>query len=201
MSSSKQRPEAGFTIIELLISMTVLGVLTIASFTYFGTTTSQYLNLQKDGMAFNDLTVQSQRISKVLRGLTNISAATNDELTVYAYFQPDDTYVSQVKYYKNSQGTALYAEVTPMTANPPIGTLIDSQKKTFTIMGNFLSLPNVHLFDYLDSSGGILNMPIADLHTIKGITINLAVPINAPTNKGNRTMTSTVSLRNRKTNL
>jgi prepilin-type N-terminal cleavage/methylation domain-containing protein len=196
-----RRNARGFTLVEMLVVMVVLGIVVISSYTYFSTSTAEYLNLQKDSLAFNDLAYQSQRISKVLRGLTDISVANTNNITVYAYFSPDDTYVSQVSYYKNAEGTKLFADVTPMNGNPPTGTLLSSQKKTYTIMDNFLTLASTNVFEYLDSTGDPLALPISDLHIIKGITVNLAVPVNAPTAKGNHTMSVQVSLRNRKTNL
>jgi hypothetical protein len=88
-----------------------------------------------------------------------------------------------------------------MTANPPGGTLITAQTHTVTIIENFYSSPSVNTFEYLDAGGATLTTPIADLHTIKGMRINLAVPITLPSQSGNDTITSQVSLRNRKTNL
>lgn len=88
-----------------------------------------------------------------------------------------------------------------MSANPPNGTLQTAQKKTYTIIENFQTITGVKLFNYLDSAGTTMNIPVADLHTIKGIRINLAVPTKNPTENGNTTMSLQVSLRNRKTNL
>ncbi|MCA9330321.1 prepilin-type N-terminal cleavage/methylation domain-containing protein, partial [Candidatus Saccharibacteria bacterium] len=113
--------ERGFTLVELLIGMTVLSVLSVIFLTFFVTTLRQYLGLQKDGTAFSDLTQQSQRITNVLRGATDVTEATNDSVTVYAYFFPNNNYVSIIRYYLNPTRTTLYADVTPMTANPPSG--------------------------------------------------------------------------------
>ena len=125
--------------------------------------------------------------------------ADDDEVTIYSYFFPTDTYVSLVHYYQNADSTILYADVTPMTSNPPIGTPINENKKTYTVINNLKLAPGVKLFEYLDSAGNALTLPISDLHTIKGVRVNLAVSNEAsPTNQ---IMTVQVSLRNRKTNL
>jgi hypothetical protein len=145
--------------------------------------------------------MQSQRIGKVLRGLTDVTQATNTEITVYAYFSPNDAYVSLIHYYKNAAGTKMFADVTPMSADPPNGTLLTAQEKTFTIIDNFYSSASINTFEYLDTSGNTLSLPIADLHTIKAIRISLAVPVTLPSQSGNDTFTIQVSLRNRKTNL
>lgn len=191
----------GFTLVEVLVTMLLVGIISTTAFTFFNTSFNQYLALQQDGMVFGDLAQSSQRIAQVLRGLTNITAASADGMTIYAYFYPNDTYVSLINYYKNADGTALYADVTPMTANPPNGTPIAANKKTYTIIGSLYKNAAVSTFVYQDSAGTTLALPIADLHTIKEITVNLAVPVKSPTASGNDAVSLLVSLRNRKTNL
>jgi prepilin-type N-terminal cleavage/methylation domain-containing protein len=196
-----QNNQEGFSLLELLVVFTVLGVVVATSLGFFTNSINQYVNLQREGMEFGDMTLQSQRITNVLRGLTDITEATSDSLTVYAYFSPNDTYVSLIRYYKNADKTALSADVTPMTANPPIGTPLTSQLKTFAVIENFFNDTNVKTFEYLDSGGTNLSLPIADLHTIKGIRVTLSVPTYAPIANKSTSISSQVSLRNRKTNL
>lgn len=191
----------GFTIVELSMVMILIAIISTATYTFINTSTSQYLALQQDGIVFGDLAFQSQRIAQVVRGLTDISQASADEITMYAYFYPKDTYASLIRYYTDSTKTTLYADVTTMTANPPIGTPIASTKKTYTIISPFYAPTGISTFTYLDSFGANLAMPITDLHTIKEIKITLAVPVKAPVVKGNDSISLLVSLRNRKTNL
>lgn len=193
--------EAGFTIVEMLVAMIIAAIVSLTAYSVFSTLLNQYFGLQEDGSQFTNLSVESQRIAQVLRGSTDIISASANDLSVYAYFSPDDTYVSEVHYYLNASSTALYADVTPMTADPPIGTPITTQKVTHTIIDNYHVVSGVNLFDYLDASGNTLSLPISDEHTIKGIKINLAVPANNPTPNGSQQMSLVVSLRNRKTNL
>jgi prepilin-type N-terminal cleavage/methylation domain-containing protein len=191
----------GFTLLELLVVLAVLGIVVATSLGFFTNSINQYLNLQREGMEFGDLLLQSQRITNVLRGLTDITEATSDNLKVYAYFSPNDTYVSSIRYYKNADKTTLLADVTPMTANPPIGTPIASQLKTYAVIENFFNDTNVKTFEYLDSGSSSLSLPIADLHTIKGIRVTLSVPTYAPVANKSTSISTQVSLRNRKTNL
>ena len=181
--------------------MILIAIISTATYTFINTSTSQYLALQQDGIVFGDLAFQSQRIAQVVRGLTDISQASADEITMYAYFYPKDTYASLIRYYTDSTKTTLYADVTTMTANPPIGTPIASTKKTYTIISPFYAPTGISTFTYLDSFGATLPMPITDLHTIKEIKITLAVPVKAPVVKGTDSISLLVSLRNRKTNL
>jgi len=191
----------GFTLVELLISMVIVAVLATAFITFFSTSINQYLALHQDSTNIGDLAIKSQRIAKILRGSTDIISAASTDLSVYAYFAPQDTYVSQVRYYKNATGTVLLADITPMTSNPPIGSPITASKQTYTIIDNFYSLPGVDTFQYLDSSNTPLPLPISDLKTIKGIQINLAEPFTTTIAQGSNPMSLIVSLRNRKTNL
>jgi len=193
--------QAGFTLVEVLVTLFLAAILATAAFTFINTSVNQYLAFQQDGMVFGDLATQSQRVAQVVRGLTDITSATADDLTIYAYFYPNDSYVSLVHYYKDSTKSILYADVTPMTANPPNGTPITASKKTYTIISPLYTNASVSTFVYLDSYGTTLPMPIADLHTIKEIQVNLAVPVKSPSSNGNDAMTLLVSLRNRKTNL
>lgn len=119
---------------------------------------------------------------------------------MYSYFSPYDQYVSLIKYYPDNSGTKLLADVTRLTANPPIGTQIAGSLKTFTIIDNFYVPGGTNTFEYLNSAGGTLSLPITDLKTIKGIRINLA-DRPASTNSQIVKMSVEVGLRNRKTNL
>jgi prepilin-type N-terminal cleavage/methylation domain-containing protein len=199
--SSRKKSEAGFTLIEMLVTMGLITIIAIASYTVINSSTRDFLSLQQDGVVFGDLASQSQRIAQVLRGLTDITQATADEITCYAYFYPQDSYVSLVHYYKNAAGNILYADVTPMTSNPPIGTPISASKKTYKIIDPFYAPSGVSTFTYLDPYGVQLPIPVTDLHTIKEINVTLAVPVTSPIKNSNDTISLLVSLRNRKTNL
>lgn len=191
--------QGGYTLVELVVVMTLTLVLSVAFYSFFKTNLFTYLNLQKDASSFTGLAYQSQRLATVVRGATSIVSIADNDLVIYAYFYPSDVYVSIVHYYLNATSTILYADVTPMSANPPIGTPITASKKTYTIISNYKQIAGIKLFEYLDDTGTTMTLPIADLHTIKGITINLAVP--TAIGGGNESTTLQVNLRNRKNNL
>lgn len=193
--------QRGFTLVETVVVLTLISIVSTIIFTFYTTSINQYFALQQDGMVFSDLAQQSQRVAMVLRGATDISAASADEMTLYAYFAPTDAYVSLVRYYLADSNTKLLADVTPLTANPPNGTLLTAQKKTYTIIDSYYKATGVPLFTYLDSAGAAYTLPIADLHTIKGIKVILVSPVKSPTVTGTDTFEVQVSLRNRKTNL
>jgi prepilin-type N-terminal cleavage/methylation domain-containing protein len=105
----------GFSLVELMLAIAIAGVLSIVIFTFFSGTFNQYIRLQKESDAQTELAQQSQRLAKVIRGLTGIISASDNELRAYAYFSPSDAYVSEIRYYKNAAGTILYADVIHMT--------------------------------------------------------------------------------------
>jgi prepilin-type N-terminal cleavage/methylation domain-containing protein len=197
--SLRKLGSSGFSLIELSVTMLVMGILALVTYASFNTSIASYFGLQKQSMNFTDIAIQTQRISSVLRSTTDIVSATDEDITAYAYFSPADTYVSKVHYYKSTDKTQLMADVTRMTANPPIGTEITSTKKTTVIMQNYSEVSGVKLFTYLDAAGNALATPITDLQTIKGIRVTLKSPTSQK--NVNQTISTQVSIRNRKTNL
>lgn len=189
--------ERGFTITELIVVMALTAAVTTLAYTFFNTSVKQYLSLQQDGLNFSELSMQSQRVAAVMRGSIDVIDASYTEMTLTAYFSPNDSYVSQIRYYKSADGTKLLADVVPYTANPPIGTLDTAQARTVTIIDNFKTKPGVNTFEYVDSGGQNMPVPISDLHTIKGLRVNLA----SGTSANSTSLNVQVSLRNRKTNL
>lgn len=189
----------GFTIVELLVSMTILAVVMLTFLVFFKSALFDYLDLQSDATNLTELTTEEERLANVIRGLTAINSATANNLSVYAYFNPNDTYVSLVDYYlqQNGNATQLMASVTPMTANPPVGTPITSEAHTYTIMDDFYEPSGGSLFTYLNNNFTAMTLPISDLEDIDGVQINLATPL---ANGGSQSLPVQVSLRNRDTN-
>lgn len=139
-----------------------------------------------------------ERISAVLRGLTDIVSANPNSLTAYAYFSPNDSYVSLINYYINSNNNEVLATVTPMTSNPPTGNPITSESRTYTIISNYYQPPGGSLFSYYDISGNLLIPPISNEKTILSIGINLSSP--ASHNLNGQQLSTTVTIRDRRVN-
>jgi Tfp pilus assembly protein PilE len=198
--SRRNRLDAGgFTLAELMVIIVLTGILSVTIYSIINSSFSNYISLEKEGSAFSDLASQSQRVSNVLRGTTDINSATANDIDCYAYFAPSDAYVSRIHYYKS--GGKLLADVTRMSSNPPIGTPIAASLKTFTIIPVFSQQAGVNTFTYLDAGGSALTLPIQDLKTIKGIQVTLVVPGGNSAKNTTQTLKLQVSLRNRKVNL
>ncbi len=191
--------QTGFTLVELMVVISVVAVMFISFGTFFTNYLILYSKYQQDASSFTELSQQSQRIADVLRGLTDISSESANDLVVYAYFSPADQYVSLTHYYLNANSTAVMVDVTPMTANPPLGTPITASKRTYTILTNYYQPAGGSLFAYYDATGTALSLPIGDEHSILEIQVNLAEP--ASHTKNGQTLSTVASLRNRKINL
>ena len=196
---SLRESQAGYTLVELLVVLVLIVIVFISFGTFFTNYLTLYSGYQKDANNFSELGNQSQRISQVLRGLTDIISEGPNDITMYAYFAPSDAYTSIVRYYISTDGKKVMVDITPMTANPPNGTPITASKKTYTIISNYYQQTGVNLFTYYDSTGTVLTTPISDEHTIQDITVNLSEPASHA--KTGQQLAVTVSLRNRKTNL
>lgn len=190
----------GFTTVELLITVVIFAAIAASFFPFLNASFEQYMTLNNDAVIFAEVSFESQRIARVLRGSTEVVDAQTNEITVYAYFSPNDAYVSKIRYYKDTTNNKLFADVTPLTSNPPNGTEIISDKKTFTIIEKFGSGGN-QTFTYLDSAGNPLALPISELSTIKGIRVTLPVSTVNSIGSESSTLSLDVSLRNKKTNL
>lgn len=191
--------QAGFTLVELLVTVSLISIVSITVYTAYQSSYGGYLGLQKDATSLTDLASQSQRIAKVMRSATSLESVGANDITFYAYFAPTDAYVSKVRYYMSADNKKLYVDITPMTANPPVGTLITAQKRTYTVLDNFKQTNGISLFTYLNGSGSAMTLPVTDTNSIKGIRVSLATDVAS--GKTNQIISVQVSLRNKKTNL
>ena len=189
----------GYTLVELLVVISLVSILFMSFGVFFTNYLKLYFGHQEDANNFSDIANQSTRISDVLRGIVDITSVGASELVAYAYFAPTDTYTSVVRYYLSPDGKSIMVDVTPMTANPPNGTLQTALKKSYVIVSNYHAQTGVNLFTYYDISGTALSLPVANQHTITSIGVNLSTA--ATHNSKGQQLAITVSLRNRKTNL
>jgi prepilin-type N-terminal cleavage/methylation domain-containing protein len=191
----------GLTLTELIVVMMVMSGLLITVYVFTSSTISSFMQLQAESLARSKLAEGSYRVTKVIRSINYIETANSDTITAYSYFAPNDQYTSKIRYYLNGSQDKLLAEVTPMTADYPIGTLLSGQTKNVTIIDNFVKLATEPTFKYYDSNLTELPSPVSDVSSIKNISVNLFVKRfkEVPTKYVSTEVT--VNLRNRKTNL
>lgn len=191
----------GFTVSELIIVMMILSGLLITLFVFSSSAINSFMRLQADGLARSKLAEGSYRITKVVRGMNYIETAAADNLVGYAYFAPDDQYTSKISYYLNGAQNKLLADVTPMTADYPIGSTIPAQKKTVTVIDNFYKIAGQPTFKYYDANFQELSAPVSDRPAIKNISTTLFVKKYESNATDYVSTEVTVNLRNRKSNL
>lgn len=193
--------QKGFTLNELLIVLLISSLLITTLYVFTSNTVNSYMKMQAVGLAQSKLSDGSFRISQVLRGVNYIESASDDGITAYAYFAPQDAYTSKISYYLSADQTKLLADVTPMTADYPVGSLITANKKTVVVIDGFYKVAGSPTFTYYTSNYSQISSPVTDLQSIKNVSIKLNARIYNSSNQEYSTSSVSVNLRNRKTNL
>ncbi|MFO0920336.1 MAG: hypothetical protein U0451_01540 [Candidatus Saccharimonadales bacterium] len=201
--SHRSLDQNGFSITELLVVIIGVAIISMVIFSFFGSTTNQFFKLQADGIAYNEITNNSQRIASVVRGIKFIETAEADRIVGYSYFAPNEQYTSKITYDLTNTNTLLRATVVPMTADYPTGTLLTAQTKVVPIVNSFYKKSGVDTFEYLDANGTKIPLPIdsTSINAIRSVRINLNVKPYGTNSTNINSTTLTVNLRNKKTNL
>ncbi|HUC20240.1 MAG TPA: hypothetical protein VMR98_01965, partial [Candidatus Polarisedimenticolaceae bacterium] len=137
------------------------------------------------------------RVSRVVRGTTDVLDAQNNSLTVYAYFSPNDAVVKKVRYFVS--GTTLKVGVTPPSGTAPNYTY-DAANETLISLADNLAMGSTPVFTYYDSAGTALPGGFS-LAQIRQIGVNVIMNPNSNRLKVPVSDQTIVTLRNKKTNL
>lgn len=195
--------QKGFTITELIMVTVTAGILVTAIVGFFNGNINQYFKLQADGLAYSEITQNSQRLARVVRGIKNIELAEANKIVGYSYFAPSEQFTSKVTYQLVNANTQMQATVVPMTADYPLGTLKTGETRQVTVIDNFYKKTGVNTFEYLDASGNTMPFPIdsSNINSIKSVRIKLNVKGYGSASNSVISNELVVNLRNRKTNL
>lgn len=189
---------SGFTLVELMVSISLIGTLLAVFSIFFINNYQSYLNLQQNTLRANDLSNGLQRIARVLRGLNAITEAKDNILSGFAYFTPRDTTLSKVRYFYDTSSRTVKVGVTPASGTAPNYTYIQSSEVITTIIDNVnVTAP---IFTYLDLTGVESSFTTDTLKDIQTIKITLTSD-KAGIYARDYQLQTAVSLRNRKTNL
>jgi hypothetical protein len=191
------RAEEGFTLLELLIAALLTGMLAIPLmfFTFKGLSSFQFL--QSESNTSTELSTVSEAVAKVVRGTTSVITAQPNTLTVYAYFDPDDTVVKQVRYFVS--GTNLDVGVTPPSGTAPNYTYPSANEVVTTLYSNLVMGSN-SMFTYYDNAGNQLPNGYTT-GEVNQVGIYVAANPDANQETVPIELTTRVTLRNFKTNL
>jgi type II secretory pathway pseudopilin PulG len=189
--------EHGFTFLELLIVMSIIMIAVSILGRFMLDSLDSYRYATGQVNSSTDVLTLIDRISKVVRGTTDVVDAQTNTLTVYAYFSPNDTVVDKVRYFVS--GTTLQVGVTPPTGTAPTYTYDPANEKITTLLTYLTTSPSP-VFTYYDDAGNQLSGAFA-VSQIKQIGIFISAnpdPKHLPVNISTSTR---VTLRNKKTNL
>lgn len=188
----------GFTIAEMVIVISLVAMVSIIFANFFSDNFKAYLQLQQTTVTINTLNSSSQRIARVVRGMTTITDASDDTVTGFAYFTPRDSTLSKVRYFFDSPTSSIKVGVTPASGNPPDYTYNPGDEKITSISEGVVNTKPIFL--YQDSSGANAQFTTETFKDIKAIKIDLvSTPI--PGKSVPLEVSTTVTLRNRKSNL
>lgn len=197
MLARKSDAQAGYSMVELLISALIVGIMSGTLFIFFGSAFNNFFKIQESSIMVNDKTRTLYRIAQVIRSGTTIAEATADNLTIYAYFSPQDTTLSQVRYYYSSASKTVKVDRIKAVGTAPNYTYPIANKQTFTLIDQIILTGN--LFSYLDANGDNGPFTAPTYKDIKTISIDLNTASNYKTTASQ--LKTTVEMRNRKTNL
>lgn len=189
--------EDGFTLLELTIAALLTGMLAVPlmTFTFKGLSSFQFMQTESNTSV--ELSTVSEQMAKVIRGTTSVITAQANTLTVYAYFDPADTVVKQVRYFVS--GNNLDVGVTPPSGTAPNYTF-PSQNEVVTTLYSNLVMGSTPMFTYYDNANNQLSPGFT---TSEVNQVGIYVAANPSPNQVTVpiALTTRVTLRNFKTNL
>lgn len=194
---SKLHQEAGYSLVELLVVMTLTTMVAVplVVFSYKGLTS--YVFLQAESDTSTELSSLSARIGKVIRGATGVVSASDNSLTIYGYFSPQDTTVKKIRYFIS--GTNLNIGVTPPTGTAPNYTY-NAANEVITTTRIDLVMGTTPIFTYYDDAGNKLPNGFSTSQ-VKAIGIYIAANPRSKIVSQPIAVATRVTLRNFKTNL
>ena len=189
--------QQGYSLIELLVVMTLTTMIAapLVVFTYKGLSSYEFLQAQSNTSI--ELSTLTQRIAKVVRGTTGVIAASDNTLTIYGYFSPQDTTVKKIRYFIS--GNNLNIGVTPPTGTAPNYTYL-SANEVITTSRIDLQMGATPMFTYYDDAGNMLANGFSTSQ-IKAVGIYVAANPRTKQLSVPVSLTTRVTLRNFKTNL
>ncbi len=194
----RNKTSDGFTIAEMVIVISLVALVSIIFANFFSDNFKSYLQLQQTTVTINTLNSSSQRIARVIRGMTTITDASDYTLSGFAYFTPRDDTLSKVRYYFDTPSNSIKVGVTPASGSAPNYNYNIADEVVTTVAEGVVDTKPI--FQYRDSSGNNAEFTTETYKDIKSINIDLmSTPIpgkNVPLE-----ISTSVTLRNRKTNL
>ncbi len=191
------RKESGYTLLELIFVIGITGMMTLTIVGFVVSSSRGYQYLDHQSRAAVDLSNTLNRVSKVIRGTTDVVDAQSNTLTIYGYFSPNDAVVKKIRYFKN--GNKLMVGVIPPTGSAPNYTYNQADEEV-SVLQDYLSMGSTPIFTYFDASGNQLTGSFA-ITQIKQIGLEMAINPKPTILEKPISTKTVVTLRNKKVNL
>lgn len=191
------RKQGGYTLLELIFVIGITGMMTLAIMGFVINSSRGYQYLDHQSRAAVDLSNTLNRVSKVIRGTTDVVDAQANTLTIYGYFSPNDAVVKKIRYFKS--GNKLMVGVIPPTGAGPNYTYNPSDEEV-SVLQDYISMDSTPIFTYYDATGTQLTGAFA-ITQIKQIGLNMAINPKPTILEKPISSQTVVTLRNKKVNL
>ena len=191
------RKQSGYTLLELIFVIGITGMLTLSVMGFVINSSRGYQYLDQQSRAAVDLSNTLNRVSKVIRGTTDVVDAQPNTLTIYGYFSPNDAVVKKIRYFKS--GNKLMVGVIPPTGAGPNYAYNPSDEEV-SVLQDYLSMGSASVFNYYDATGSQLTGAFA-ITQIKQIGLNMAINPKPTVLEKPISSQTVVTLRNKKVNL
>lgn len=196
---ASQNKQTGFSIIELLVVITITSAILITIIPFFTRSFRSYLTLQANALHKADLLEAHDRVGRILRGSTEITDAQGDEITTFVFFTPQDNLESKVRVYTDAEGRLLADLIRP-NGTPPNVTYPEEDTEQVTLATNIANATSI--ISYYDENGDEVENPNIDLAAVRQLEFKLVAPRPYPPNGSESTETiNRITLRNYKRNL
>lgn len=197
-----KRPLAGFTIIEMLISMALFSLLGTLVVGVIVKNLRDNEKLQANSVVQRDLNLAIDRMNRVFRSTTQIIDATATSVRIRGYPNAGDVAPSEIYFYTSTTAgkTSVKYDVIPPTGTAPSYTYNPANAVTHLLLPRVTNSSTVPLFTYYDQNNTLLATPI----TLAKVTVIQAAPSALDENNFLSTpivVTTRATLRNFKTNL
>lgn len=192
------RASRGLTIIELIVTIAILSVVSMA---LMGLIQSFYKDnsylieqtaaLDSARRGVNDAIISLREASYGDDGSYPLASAATSSITVYADTDTDDA-VERIRYVL--LGTTFYKLVTNATGTPPV--YASAAQATTTIARNVRNTSATPLFTYYDANGAQLSTTSPNTSLISSVKVQLLVDLNPNRAPNVFTFMETATLRN-----
>lgn len=201
LADRSERGDAGFSLIEMVVAVAVLGVVITAAFTTLDFFQSEAVTATNGFTAVSQGQLLIEQLGKDIRAAVALTPttspftlATASQMTLYSNLgDPNGPTKLNIYLTPTSGSNLIEGDATPADpGSAPNWTYTGASHIQFT--GKYVNTAAAPLFTYFDQNGNQLTSPVSSLTSIKSVTITLTTqvtPQSAPT-----TIATTLNIRN-----